>query len=196
MTKTIEKVCVFCASSTKADKIYNDSAEALGNILAGNNIAIVYGGGESGLMGHLANGALRKNGEVIGIIPDFMHELEWGHPGITRLTVVDSMHERKVLMRADTDAAIALPGGTGTLEELLEVITLKRLGMYLKPIIIVNVNNFYSPFLDLFDHIVKEKFMDIKHKNMFTVIDKSEDIIDAILDSPDWDKDSRHFAVM
>ena len=192
----IGSVCVFCASSRKAHNSYYEAATLLGETMALHDIIIKCGGGAHGLMGHMSDGALSKNGTVIGIIPDFMQKLEWGHPGIAELIVVPSMHERKVLMRKDTDAAIALPGGTGTLEELVEVITLKRLGIYSKPIILVNTGNFYDHFLEFVDKMIEERFMDPRHRQMFSVVNTPEEVITAIETAPPWDSGARHFAVV
>ena len=149
----INKVCVYCASSNKIDSKYLDSAARLGKILAENRVPIVYGGGAAGSMGKVADSAMEKGGKVIGIIPEFMVDLEWAHKGISELQIVDTMHERKTKMIDGTDAAIALPGGSGTLEELIEAITWKRLGIYSKPIIIVNTDGFYNPLLDQFQNV-------------------------------------------
>ena len=192
----IKRVCVYCASSDYSDQVYLDAAYRLGEILAEKSITIVYGGGSAGLMGMLANGALSKGGKVIGIIPQFMYELEWGHEGLTELQIVNSMYERKELMMMNTDAAIALPGGSGTLEELFETITLKRLGVYLNPIILVNVKNFFDPCIQLLENAVLEKFMDERNKLMWKVVDDPRNVLSAIKDSPAWTEEARHFATL
>jgi len=142
---SLSRVCIFCASSTQVHLEYFDAANRLGKELAKESVMIIYGGGGAGLMGEVATSALAQGGKVIGILPRFMSDLEWGHPGLTELKLVDNMRERKHMMIEDVDAVIALPGGCGTLEELLEVITLKRLGIFLKPIILVNVRDFFDP---------------------------------------------------
>lgn len=192
----IKRVCVYCASSDYSDKIYLDAAYKLGEILAEASITIVYGGGSAGLMGMLANGALSKGGKVIGIIPQFMYELEWGHEGLTELQIVNNMNERKELMMMNTDAAIALPGGSGTLEELFETITLKRLGVYLSPIIFVNIKNYFDPCIQLLDNAIEEKFMDQRNKQMWKVVDNPDNVLNAITNSPAWTEDARHFATL
>src|SRR5208283_4762849 len=156
----IRKVCVYCASSEKSDAIYLDAARRVGEILAENSIVTVYGGGAIGSMGRLAEGVLAKGGKIIGVIPRFMQELEWDHKGLTELQVVENMRERKHIMLTDSDAAIALPGGSGTLEELMEAISLKRLGIYLNPIVLVNVRGFFDPLLALLRRCIEERFMD------------------------------------
>jgi uncharacterized protein (TIGR00730 family) len=192
----IEKVCVYCASSRKADGFYFEEAKKLGEILAKNSITLVYGGGAVGSMGNIADGALSENGKVIGIIPKFMADLEWAHKGLTELRIVQSMHERKHLMLQDVDAAIALPGGCGTLEELMEAITLKRLAIFTKPIIIVNTKGFFDNLVKLLEHSISEKFMSEKHGTMWSVVNNVEDVITAIKNAPPWSNDARDFAVV
>src|ERR1700733_3599055 len=153
-------VCVYCASSRTSHPEYREAAFRLGGILASQGLEIVYGGGSRGSMGALADGALSKGGRVVGILPRFMADLEWGHQGLTELKLVEDMRTRKHLMLRGAQAAIALPGGCGTLEELLEAITLKRLGLFLGPIILVNTRGFFHPLLELLSHAVGEHFMD------------------------------------
>lgn len=190
----IKRVCVYCASSDKLDPVYLDAAYELGETLAEQNIDVVYGGGGAGSMGKLAKGALSKNGNVYGIIPDFMYDLEWGFNEITELQIVNSMHERKKLLLEGTDAAIALPGGSGTFEELFETLTLKRLGSYLNPIILVNTKNYYNPLIELLENSIKENFMDSRHRNMWTLVNNSSEVVDAIMKAPRWSSDSINFA--
>lgn len=190
----IRKVCVFCASSDLSDSIYLDAAKELGEILAQKSIHIVYGGGSSGSMGMLANGALSKGGKVTGIIPKFMDDLEWGHDSLTELRFVETMNERKEQMILNTDAAIALPGGSGTFEELFDTITLKRLGFYLSPIVFINIKGFFNPCLELLEKAIEEKFMDPRSRDMWTVINNPSEIIEAITSAPKWSKDAVKFA--
>jgi len=192
----INKVCVYCASSDYSDTVYLNAAYKLGEILAQESITVVYGGGSAGLMGKLAEGALSKKGTVVGIIPQFMYDLEWGHNGLTDLQIVDGMNERKELMRNGTDAAIALPGGSGTFEELFETITQKRLGVYLSPIIFVNINGFFNTCIDLLDRAISEKFMDERSRNMWTVVNDSSEVVNAIKNSPEWSSEARNFATL
>lgn len=190
----INKVCVFCASSDYSNYVYQNAAYELGEILADKSISIVYGGGSAGLMGRLADGALSRNGNVFGVIPKFMVELEWGHSGLTGLKIVDTMNERKELMIKDSDAAIALPGGSGTFEELFETITMKRLGMYLSPIILVNTNGFFNPCIELLEKAVSERFMDERNRLMWQVVNEPGEVIAAIEGSPRWYSEARSFA--
>jgi len=139
---------------------------------------------------------LAKGGKIIGVIPRFMQELEWDHKGLTELQVVENMRERKHLMLTDSDAAIALPGGSGTLEELMETISLKRLGIYLNPIVIVNIRGFFDPLLALLRRCIEERFMDERHAAMWKVAAGAEDVLQAIHSSAPWTHDSRRFATL
>ncbi len=192
----INKVCVYCASSDYSDTVYLNSAYKLGQILAEESITVVYGGGSAGLMGRLAEGALSKNGKVVGIIPQFMYDLEWGRDDLTELQIVEGMNERKELMRNNTDAAIALPGGSGTFEELFETITQKRLGIYLSPIIFVNIKGFFDPCIELLERAISENFMDERNKLMWSVVNDSSEVINAIKNAPEWSTEARRFATL
>src|ERR1044071_4191185 len=154
----IGTVCVYCASSEQAPPVYAEAAVRLGAHLAAEGFALVYGGSTLGSMGRMAHAALAAGARVTGVIPRFMDDLEWGHRSLTQLHVVDDMHERKRKMLQLSDAVVALPGGCGTLEELFEAITWKRLGLYLGPIVLVNVNHFFDPCLDLLSRCVEERF--------------------------------------
>lgn len=190
------KICVYCASSAQASPDYGKAAFELGRLLASNEISVVFGGGGIGSMGRLADGVNSVNGSIIGVMPRFMKELEWAHPEVENIIWTTDLAERKAKLIENSDAVIALPGGCGTFEELLEVITLKRLGIYLKPIIIFNQDGFYDSLIDLFNRSVKDKFMDERHLEMFTVIDKVDDVIDAVNFSKPWSVDAKHFATL
>ena len=196
INNSIKKICVFCASSSQASESYMAAAKKLGQILARNNISVIYGGGAIGLMGKLADSVLENDGKIIGVIPQFMVELEWAREGLSQLIIVETMHERKRLMLEGTDAVIALPGGSGTLEELMESITFKRLGIYISPIIILNTNNFYGPLIDMFNQCISERFMKKEHSSMWSFVDHPEDIPQAINNAPEWSKQARNFAVL
>ena len=191
----IRTVCVYCASSDRADPLYRDAAAALGTALAAAGIGIVYGGSSLGSMGRLANAALQAGGKVTGVLPQFMDELEWGNRSLTELRVVADMHERKRVMLELSDAVVALPGGCGTLEELFEAITWKRLGLYFGPVVLVNVNRFYDPCLELLSRCVDERFMDEKHRAMWMVVPGPEDVVEALRTAPPWSREARSFAV-
>jgi len=190
------KVCVFCASSGRCDAAYLDAAQRLGSHLARHRVTLVYGGGGTGAMGSLADGALQAGGAAIGIIPRFMLDLEWGHKRLTELRVVPDMHERKRQMVEGATAIVALPGGCGTLEELFETITLKRVGQFLNPIILVNTRGFYDRVVAALDHCIAEHFMDVRHREIWTVVNEPEEVMAAIQTAPRWSADNRDFAVL
>lgn len=190
------RVCVYCASSEHCHSEYMQAAFRLGEILARNDTEIVYGGGALGLMGQLASGALTNGGKVYGIMPRFMQELEWGHRQLTDLKLVEDMRERKHLMLTGSDAVIAMPGGCGTLEELFEAITLKRLAIYLKPIVLVNTRKFFDPCVELLRRCVEERFMNPCHLEMWQVVDTPAEVLAAIRRSPKWTEEARSFAAV
>src|SRR5699024_7380648 len=159
----IMRICVYCASSEKIDDFYKEAAYELGALLAANDHTVVYGGSSVGSMGALADGALSRGGEVIGILPPFMADLELGHRQLTHLELVENMRERKHKLLTGSDAVVSLPGGCGTLEELFEAITLKRLGIYLNPIVLLNLRGFYTPLLDFLDRTIAERFLNPEH---------------------------------
>ena len=188
------RVCVYCGSSRNCDPVYLDTAARLGRELARNGATIIYGGGAVGSMGALAEGALAEGGKVIGIIPAFMHELDWGHKGITELRVVRDMHERKRLMIQDANAVVALPGGSGTLDELLEAVSLKRLALFLGPIVVLNTRSYFDNLLLVLERCVTERFMDPRHKSMWSVVNEPTEVLPAIHSAPRWDSQSLSFA--
>jgi uncharacterized protein (TIGR00730 family) len=189
-------VCVYCASSRASHPEYREAAFQLGAVLAAHGLTVVYGGGARGSMGALADGALGKGGRVVGILPRFMADLEWGHRGLTELELVEDMRIRKHSMLARSQAAIALPGGSGTLEELLEAITLKRLGLYLNPIVLVNTRGFFDPLLELLANAIDERFMDERHASMWEVVAQPDEVIDALERAPAWSAEARTFAAL
>ena len=193
---TRRAVCVYCASSRTAHADYRLAARRLGEVLAGAGITIVYGGGAAGSMGALADGALEAGGRVIGILPRFMADLEWGHPGLSDLQLVEDLRTRKHLMLTMSQAAIALPGGSGTLEELLEAITLKRLGLYLNPIVLINTRGFFDPLLEVLRRAVSEHFMDTRHLSMWQVVATPDEIPQALASAPGWSAEARSFAAL
>ncbi len=189
-------VCVYCASSRTAPPDYREAAHRLGVALAERGLAIIYGGGAVGSMGALADGALSRGGRVVGVLPRFMAELEWGHKGLTDLRLVEDMRTRKHLMLAHSAAVIALPGGSGTLEELLEAISLKRLGLYLNPIVLVNTRGFFDALANLLTLCVTERFMDERHLQMWQVVSEPEQVPEALEAAPSWSSDARRFAAL
>lgn len=192
----IKSVCVYSASSTKIDKKYFDAAEDLGRLLAKNEINLINGAGCLGLMKAVADATLEDGGTVTGVIPHFMVEQGWHHKGLTKLIETENMHERKQLMADLSDGVIALPGGCGTLEELLEIITWKQLALYLKPIVILNIDGFFDPLLEMLDRAIDENFMRIEHGNIWQVATTPEEAINFIFTTPKWSKEIRKFAAI
>lgn len=190
----IRSVTVYAASSRRVDRVYLDAARDLGRHLAEQGVRIVFGGGRVGLMGALADAALAAGGEVLGVLPRFMHAIEWGHEELTELRVVGSMHERKHTMVREGDAFVALPGGCGTLEELLEVITWKRLALHGKPIAILDVNGYYQPLVAMLEQSIAEGFMDPRHAGMWAVVDSVDALLPALAALPPWDASMRDVA--
>jgi uncharacterized protein (TIGR00730 family) len=182
----ISNIAVFCASSSKVNTIYFQAAEELGNILSKENVSVYYGGGKAGLMGRLADTMLQNKGTITGVIPEFMIEQGWNHPDVNQVIVPD-MHERKKYLTKVADALIALPGGVGTMEELLEVITLKQLGKVLVPIVIVNTNGYFDILLKFFDQMVEQEFMREAHRDLWSVVEEPKDVMEAIRNAPKWD---------
>ncbi len=180
MKERIKTVVVYCASSSKIDKSYINEARELGKLLAVNNITCITGAGFQGLMGAVNDSVLEHGGRVKGIIPKFMVDSGWCHPQLTELVVTESIHQRKNLMAQHSDAAIALPGGLGTLEELAEILTWKQLGLYKKPVIILNTNGYYNQFLKFLDTIISENFMNAAYKEMWQVASSTTEIFEAI----------------
>ena len=190
------RICVYAASSPQAAQAYHDAARRLGASLADAGCSIVYGGGSQGLMGALADGALARGGEVVGILPKFMADLEWGHPGLTRLDLVEDMRERKHRLLAGSDAVVALPGGCGTLEELFEAITLKRLGLYFNPIVLLDTQGFYAPLQAFLEQVIAEKFLNPGHAAMWSLVPEPADVLPRIREPPAWRADARDYAIV
>lgn len=192
----INSVCVYSASSTKIDPVYFQAAEELGRLLAEHHIRLINGAGSIGLMCSVADAVLKNGGEVTGVIPHFMVEQNWHHTGLTELIEVESMHERKQKMANLSDGIIALPGGCGTLEELLEIITWKQLGLYLNPIIILNVNGFFDPLLEMLEKAIEENFMRQQHGDIWKVARTPEEAVKLLYETPVWDVSIRKFAAI
>jgi uncharacterized protein (TIGR00730 family) len=189
-------ITVFCASSTLVDDIYFADAEVLAAQLVGNGYAIKYGGGAVGLMGALANKALALGGKVIGVIPEFMVEAEWQHPNVECMMITQTMHQRKAELTSNIDAVVALPGSSGTLEELMEVISMKKLGLFPKPIILVNINGFYDPLIELMQRMASQRFMRKEHLQLFQVVNSSNEVVCALTSVPQWPVDAIQFAAV
>lgn len=175
------RICVFCGSSPGRLPEYRVAAELLAKVLVRRNIGLVYGGGNTGLMGVIANAVLQAGGEVVGIMPRSMVEREKAHAGLTELRVVASMHERKAAMYELADGFIALPGGFGTFEEFCEVLTWTQLGLQRKPCGVLNVAGFYDGLLAFFDHARDEAFVKPAHRTMIVSSDVCEELLDRML---------------
>ena len=192
----IKNVCVYSASSTKIAPVYFAVAEELGRLLASQGINLINGAGSIGLMGATSNATLEAGGTVTGVIPRFMVEQNWHHTGLTQLIETETMHERKQLMAELSDGVIALPGGCGTMEELLEIITWKQLGLYLKPIVILNIQGFYDPLLEMMERAIDGNFMRSEHRAIWQVATSAQEAIDLLHTTPWWNKEVRKFAAI
>ncbi len=173
--KKYQHITVFCASSAQIDVSFNDAAYRMGALLAQNDIACVCGAGNCGLMRSVADGCLENGGRAVGVIPHFMVDNGWCHPSLSETIVTEDMHERKETMSRLADAIIALPGGCGTLEELLEIITWKQLGLYKGVIVILNTNGFYNHLLAMLQHCIDEHFMKQSHGTLWHVANTPEE---------------------
>lgn len=183
MTK-IKSVCVYCGSSARVDQVYKDAATELGKTLAANDWGVVYGGGRVGLMGLVADAALTAGARVVGIIPQHIQAREIEHTDLTELHIVDSMHIRKQMMVDRGDAFVILAGGLGTLDEFFEILTWKQLGLHDKPVVMVNINGYWTKMVEAIKHIADEKFMRIEDLGMFQVVDTVADVVDALNRAP------------
>ena len=192
----MKNVAVYCASSSQVKQVYFDEAYRLGQLLAQEQIGVVYGDGGIGLMGALAKGVLAEKGEITGVIPQFMVDEGWNNPASTRTIVVQTMHERKAKIADLADAMVALPGGIGTFEELLECLTWKQLGLHTKPVVILNTCGYYDSLLAAIDRMVAEHFIRPVHKEMFAVVNTAEEVIPALLNAKPWDKSTRRDAAL
>lgn len=189
-------ITVYGASSGQVPARYVEAAQQLGVLMAKRGHTLVNGAGRTGLMGACADACLGAGGEAVGIIPQFMVDQHWEHQGMTRLEITPDMHARKEKMAQMSDACIALAGGVGTLEELLEIITWKQLGLYLKPIVILNTGGYFDPLLAQLKRAVDEQFMRPQHSAIWSVATTAEEAILQAETTPLWDKSVRKFAAM
>lgn len=187
---------VYSASSGQVPAVYLEAARTLGRLIASGNHTLVNGAGRTGLMGACTDACLAVGGKAIGVIPQFMIDQGWQHRGMTELIITPDMHRRKELMAEKSDACIALAGGVGTLEELLEIITWKQLGLYLKPIIILNTNGYYDALLAQLQRAADECFMRPQHTAIWSVAATPEEAIQLALTTPLWDASVRKFAAL
>jgi uncharacterized protein (TIGR00730 family) len=187
-------ICVFASSSSRIDNEYAEAASNLGKQLAQANLNVVYGGGGIGLMGKLADAVIENRGRITGVIPSFMIEEGWDHSGLSEMIVTSDMGERKKRMFEMADAIVALPGGVGTLEELTEAMTLKQLGLYKGPIIMLNTLNFYNSLIDFLGHMVTGNFLRYEHKGMWEVAGSVKEVMDILAKNDGWLHDPRSIA--
>ncbi len=179
----MKKICVFTGAAQGTNPDYKDAAFQLGKMIAARSLGLVYGGGKRGLMGAVADGVLANNGYVTGIIPKFLENVEVGHKGVTDLHVIDTMHERKAMMYDMSDAFVIMPGGLGTLDETMEIITWRQLGLHNKPIIIANLNGYWDPMLMMVQNVIDQGFMhhgQTGHFEQANTLDEIADRLDAI----------------
>ena len=192
----MQSVCVYCASSTQIDEKYFRAAEELGTLIAQRGLRLITCAGRLGLMNTVQDTALAAGGEAIGVIPTFMVKEGWHHTGLTQLIETGSMHERKQMMANLSDGVIALPGGCGTMEELLEIITWKQLGLYLNPIVILNIDGFYDSLLEQLKRALDDNFMRAIHADIWKVATTPAEAVELLMTTPVWDKSIRKFAAI
>lgn len=194
--KKIKSVAIYCSSSNKVRESYMQAASRLGELMAEAGIRLIYGDGGIGLMAAAANAAMDAGGEVLGVIPQFMVDAGWNNPRSTRTIVTQTMHERKATIVEETDAMVALPGGIGTFEELLECLTWKQLGLHSCPVVILNTDGYYDRLLACLDYMVEEQMMRPIHKEMYVVVREPEEVLPALLGAAAWDKNTRRLAAI
>ena len=177
MINQIKTVTIYGASSSQIDIKYLKIAGELGRLLALNQINCITGGGSEGMMGAVANGVLQSEGKITGIIPQFMIDEGWGNNALSEIIITKDMHERKLLMAEKSDACIALPGGIGTMEELMEIITWRQLSLYNKPVVILNIDGYYDPLLSMLKKAIDEKFMHPKNQETWSIAYSPQEVL-------------------
>ena len=181
---SIKSVCVYCGSSNRVDPKFLDAATELGRLLCEAGLRLIYGGGRIGLMGRVADGVLAAGGTVLGIIPGHLHDREVAHPGVSELMVVDTMHERKMLMAEQADAFVVLPGGYGTLDEMFEIITWRQLGLHDKPLVLVDLFGYWAPLAQLLDTIIETGFAQPECRQLYRTVTSVAEILPALAEVP------------
>ena len=187
-------VCVFASSSSRTDNEYVQAASELGALFARAGMNVIYGGGGIGLMGVLADAVIGNGGSITGVIPSFMNDEGWGHRYVKEMIITTDMGDRKRNMFSRADAVVALPGGIGTLEELAEAITLKQLGLFMGPVVILNTLNFYKSLIDFLEHMVAGNFLRAEHKGIWVIADTPKDVLAALSNDNGWIDDPRKIA--
>ncbi len=176
----IDTVCVYCGSRHGDDPMFTEVAQALGRGLAESEFRLIYGAGDVGLMGEVARSCLEAGGDAVGVIPRHILEWEVGKRNLTALIITDTMHERKKVMFANAGAVVSLPGGPGTVDEMIEVLTWRQLGIHEKPVILLNINDYWRPFLDLLDHVIERGFADASFRDYLTICETPEEVLTAL----------------
>ncbi len=184
----VKSVCVYCGSSSAVSQSYKDAGEALGAELAANGVELVYGGGQVGIMGIVADAVLAGSGRVVGVIPEFLHDAEVGKDDVTELIRVESMHVRKQIMAERSDGFVVLPGGFGTLEEFFEILTWRQLKLHNKPIIVADIDGYWRPLVQAIDHIVDEGFARPENRALFEVVTEIEQVLPSLIRLSSADK--------
>jgi len=177
---TYKRLAIFCGSNKGVNTKYAEAARTVGQLLAKKDIGVVFGGGKVGLMGVVADAALEQSGEVIGVIPEKLMEREVGHTGLTEMHVVKTMHERKAMMAMLSDGFVALPGGIGTIEEIIEVFTWHQIGYHNKPCAFLNTDGYYDKFFHFFDHMVEEGFLSAKQRDELIIAQDPQELISKL----------------
>ena len=180
----VKRLCVFCGASGEVDPVYRDAATRLGRLIAEAGIELVYGGGHIGLMGLLADAALKAGGKVTGVITDYLNQREIGHAGLSELVVVETMHARKQRMSELADAFAILPGGFGTLDETLEILTWRQLGLHDRPLLIVNIAGYWDTLLALFEQVIAQNFAGASARDLYRVVAGVEAVLPALAAAP------------
>jgi uncharacterized protein (TIGR00730 family) len=180
------RICIFASSSSRINIKYADAATELGVLLARAGTEVVFGGGGIGLMGKLADTIIKNNGKITGVIPSFMKDQGWDHSDVNEMIITPDMAERKKQMFSMSEAIVALPGGVGTLEELTEAITLKQLGLFRGPVIILNTLNYYKSLIDFFEHMVSESFLRYEHKAIWEIAETPEEVMILLEKKDTW----------
>lgn len=175
-----KSVCVFCGASNNVPKKFLDIGTAFGKLMAARNTTLVYGGGDCGVMGTVANAVMKEGGQAIGVFPASLRNIENEHQSLSEIIIVNSMHERKQLMFERSDAFVVLPGGCGTMDEMFEIITWKQIKLHTKPIIIFNYEHYWDPLIALLDNIIDNGFAKPETRDYYKVVDRVEDILDVL----------------
>lgn len=189
-------VAIYCASSAKIDATYLNHAKELGALLVRNQYGIKYGGGSIGSMGAIANEILALQGRVVGVIPQFMVDVEWAHPQVNEMIICQTMAQRKEILVQDVEAIVVMAGGVGTFDEMFDALSLKKLGKFKKPIIVLNTNNYFNPIFEILEQSIDQQFMRQEHRNLWEVATNPIQVIDLIKNTPHWGEDAISIATV